>query len=91
MPLQVRAAPTCRLAPLLGAFTRWDAAHFLAAAREHGADYVDLFTGASDNGFRQAPDRYYARDGLHLSGAGYGSWYDRLTAATALPERLQTR
>ena len=32
--LQVRAAPTCRLAPLLGAFTRWDAAHFLAAARD---------------------------------------------------------
>jgi lysophospholipase L1-like esterase len=64
---------------------------FLAAARDHGVDYVDLFTGPGDNGFRQETDRYYARDGLHLSGAGYGTWYDRLTAATAVPERLQTR
>jgi lysophospholipase L1-like esterase len=79
------------VAPVYSARSRAVRDRFLAAAREHGADYVDLFTGAGDNGFRQAPDRYYARDGLHLSGAGYGSWYDRLTAATALPERLQTR
>lgn len=64
---------------------------FLAAAQKHDVDYVDLFTGPRDNSFRQEADRYYARDGLHLSGAGYGTWYDRLTAASALPERLQTR
>lgn len=72
------------LASILGAAA-------LAAARDHGVDYVDLFTGSGDNGFRQEPGRYYARDGLHLSGVGYGTWYDRLTAATALPERLQNR
>jgi lysophospholipase L1-like esterase len=61
---------------------------FAAAAEAHGADYVDLFAPAGDNPFARDPDRYYASDGLHLSGAGYGIWYERLRAATALPGHL---
>jgi lysophospholipase L1-like esterase len=79
------------VAPVYSARSRAVRDRFLAAARDHGVDYVDLFSGPGDNGFRQEAERYYARDGLHLSGAGYGTWYDRLTAATALPEQLQTR
>ena len=61
---------------------------FATAAETHGADYVDLFTAADDSPFARAPDRYYAHDGLHLSGAGYGIWYQRLRAGSALPECL---
>jgi lysophospholipase L1-like esterase len=61
---------------------------FAKAAESHGADYVDLFAPAGDNPFARDPDRYYASDGLHLSGDGYGIWYDRLRAATDLPDRL---
>mgnify|MGYP006270400927 CR=1 FL=1 len=64
---------------------------FAAAAARHGVAYVDLFADTGDNGFEKDPARYYARDGLHLSGAGYGLWYERLRAATALPERLADR
>jgi lysophospholipase L1-like esterase len=61
---------------------------FSAAAARHGADYVDLFSGAGIEQFDRNAEDYHAADGLHLSGEGYGIWYQRLTAATELPQRL---
>jgi lysophospholipase L1-like esterase len=63
---------------------------FAAAAAEHGIDYVDLFAPVKANPFAREPDRYYAPDGLHLSGAGYAVWYDRLRESTKLPAILET-
>ena len=79
------------LAPLFSARSREVRDRFARAAAAHGADYVDLFTGPGDRVFSEEPGRYYARDGLHLSGAGYGVWYEQLRAASALPERLENR
>lgn len=45
---------------------------FMATAQEHGVSYIDLFTKPDVFGTDIA--RYYAPDGLHLSGEGYGVW-----------------
>lgn len=63
---------------------------FAAAAQRHGVDYVDLFSPERTDPIEEAPQRHYASDGLHLSGAGYGVWYERLRDATALPGILET-
>lgn len=43
-----------------------------ATAREEGAAYVDLYNAPDP--FASDPARYYAPDGLHLSGDGYDFW-----------------
>ncbi|MBP9669389.1 MAG: SGNH/GDSL hydrolase family protein, partial [Candidatus Pacebacteria bacterium] len=43
---------------------------FMTTAKEHGVLYVDLFT--KPDVFTTDAARYYAPDGLHLSGEGYG-------------------
>lgn len=53
--------------------------HFITAAHEHGAAYVDLFV--LDDGFDVEPEKFYARDGLHLSGEGYAFWYAEVMKA----------
>lgn len=53
--------------------------HFMAAAQKHDVVYVDLFS-ASDP-FASDTERYYARDGLHLSKDGYGFWYEEVKKA----------
>lgn len=40
--------------------------------------YVDLMAGDSDALFKENPKKYYARDGLHLSDAGYLLWYKEI-------------
>lgn len=64
---------------------------FAAAARIHGAHHVDFFVenGAADP-FVKHPERYYARDGLHPSSAGYEVWYERLRTALPLDRWLTT-
>lgn len=47
---------------------------FMVAAQEHGAAYVDLYSAKDP--FATDPQRYYAADGLHLTGDGYGFWYE---------------
>jgi len=64
---------------------------FAEAARASGADYVDLFDDPKSELLQNDPSRYYAADGLHLSGEGYGIWYQQLSESTELPERLQSR
>jgi lysophospholipase L1-like esterase len=52
---------------------------FMAAASEYGAAYVDLYS-APLRMMGKDPARYYAPDGLHLTGEGYGLWFDYVKA-----------
>jgi lysophospholipase L1-like esterase len=54
-------------------------ARFMKTARAHGAIYVDLYR--VHDIFRSEPRRYYAPDGLHLTGEGYGCWFDKVKQA----------
>lgn len=47
-----------------------------ATAREEGVAYVDLYN--IPDPFASDPRRYYAPDGLHLTGDGYGFWEDEV-------------
>ena len=47
--------------------------------------FVDLDSGAADGDpFADDPQHFYAGDGLHPSGAGYGLWYDTLARQVPL-------
>jgi lysophospholipase L1-like esterase len=63
---------------------------FIEVAHDSGTDYVDLFGDSGSEIFQQDAKRYYAADRLHLSGEGYGIWYQQLRDATELPERLRS-
>jgi lysophospholipase L1-like esterase len=52
---------------------------FKSSSKRHGAVYVDLF--AAPDPFTADPVRYYAADGLHLTGEGYGFWYSEVEKA----------
>lgn len=45
------------------------------AAKNAQAEYVDLIDSTVGATLKQDPGRYYASDGLHLSGDGYGLWF----------------
>lgn len=49
---------------------------FMATAQKQNVLYVDLLGMSST--FNSEPGRYYAADMLHLTGAGYGVWFDKL-------------
>lgn len=55
---------------------------FLAAfeniAKANGALFVKLFQERQDDVFIRDVKKYYAADGLHLTGAGYKAWYDQI-------------
>lgn len=55
-----------------------------AIGRATGAAVVDLRLPAAVDPFLQQPQRYYAADGLHPNGAGYGLWFQRLQQAQVL-------
>lgn len=52
---------------------------FTETARKHNTLYIDLF--GTSNTFNADPDRFYAADMLHLSGDGYGVWFEKLEEA----------
>ncbi len=58
---------------------------FMARAEESGAAYVDLMAAKK---FQGTKGEFYARDGLHLSNAGYGFWFEeiRKTILSKWPE-----
>jgi lysophospholipase L1-like esterase len=66
--------------------TRVVRALFMELAAANNIDYVDLFDPRADNPFRREPAKYYARDGLHPSAAGYGEWFTRLMAVSSISE-----
>jgi len=43
--------------------------------------YVDLFNERKDEPFNKDPKRFYAKDGFHPSGDGYGIWYEKVREA----------
>lgn len=47
---------------------------FMAQAKKHNATYIDIFSQGDI--FGSDPNKYYAPDGLHLSGDGYGRWFE---------------
>ncbi len=61
---------------------------FMAAAAEAGIAYVDLYRPPAEDPFLTDPGRYYARDGLHPSAAGYGLWLEELLDGSGLADHL---
>jgi lysophospholipase L1-like esterase len=61
---------------------------FIAVSGEAGVDYVNLYDPGQDNPFLREPERYYAADGLHPAGPGYGAWFDELRRGSRLLECL---
>ncbi|MEK7181554.1 MAG: GDSL-type esterase/lipase family protein [Patescibacteria group bacterium] len=51
---------------------------FLAAAKRHGVEYVDLYAEKVGQVFRTDTARYYSKDMLHPSGDGYALWYEKV-------------
>lgn len=74
---------------LLSARTRAVREVLMAEAAKAGAHYVDLYRPPQRDPFVQEPRRYFAGDGLHPSGAGYGLWAEELLAQSALEDRLR--
>ena len=66
---------------LLTARSRAVRALYMKKAQELGVIYVDLFTERSNDLFLKDVPRYYAADGLHPSGDGYGWWYRKIREA----------
>lgn len=60
--------------------TEYLRAHFKALVEEKGGVYIDLYN--LPDPFQSDPERYYAPDGLHLSGDGYGIWAGYIIEAT---------
>lgn len=70
--------------PLLNAQSATLRRDFIGATSEYGAAYVDLYN-APLGMMGEDPKRYYAPDGLHLTGAGYGLWFEYVKAAIRKP------
>ena len=60
-----------------------------ALAVRHGVAYVDLWREVEDDPFRNDPARYYAADGLHLTGEGYAQWHGELVRQADLDRVLE--
>lgn len=71
--------------PVVGAFYSWQAKRYLTAfenvAKDRGVVFVDLYTTKENDLFSGMPEKYYAADGLHLSGAGYQYWHEQIRQA----------
>jgi lysophospholipase L1-like esterase len=65
---------------LFGWLWTWQAsrmrAQFMTVANADNIAYVDLYSAPDP--FNSDPVRYYAPDGLHLTGDGYGYWFDQV-------------
>jgi lysophospholipase L1-like esterase len=48
------------------------------AARASSAHYVDLIDSGVGAALKKHPELYYASDELHLSGEGYGLWFEEI-------------
>lgn len=64
------------IAPLMTARSLFLRSLFTSTAQKHNALYVDLLGMSSV--FDTDPGRYYAADMLHLTGSGYGVWFEKL-------------
>ncbi|MEX2515161.1 MAG: SGNH/GDSL hydrolase family protein [Candidatus Paceibacterota bacterium] len=48
-----------------------------AVAEDTGTLYIDFYRPRAEDPFYADPDKYYAADLFHPSGAGYGLWYEK--------------
>jgi hypothetical protein len=69
--------------PLFSWRSRRVRALYKEAAQKHKVIYVDLYTKHADDPFYPDYGRFYAADSLHLNGAGYAIWYEKITSAIA--------
>jgi lysophospholipase L1-like esterase len=53
---------------------------FQEVAAQYSIGYVDVYHPRARDPFLKAPERFYATDGIHLSGSGYRSWYQQVQA-----------
>lgn len=60
---------------------------YLEETNRFQATYVDLATKKMDDLFANDPKRYYAPDYLHLTGEGYGLWYQAIIEALPTGDR----
>lgn len=51
---------------------------YIEAAKNTHAEYVDLVNSTVGDALKRDPELYYASDDLHLSGEGYGLWFDEI-------------
>ncbi|MEI7709135.1 MAG: SGNH/GDSL hydrolase family protein [bacterium] len=51
---------------------------YIKIAKEYRVHYIDLIDSPAAEFLRTNPDLYYADDKLHLSGAGYGLWFNEI-------------
>lgn len=66
---------------ILSARTRQVRNIYKEAATRFGAIYIDLYASRRDDPFLKDTGRFYAPDGLHLTGEGYTIWYEKIRAA----------
>lgn len=68
--------------PVTGAWYTWQTRKvresFLETTEAAGVGYADLYAAGVNEQFAADPDQYYAADGFHPSGAGYGLWFEVL-------------
>lgn len=50
---------------------------FGAVAEKAGVEYIDLYRARKFDPFYKNPEKFYAADKFHPSGAGYGLWYGK--------------
>lgn len=51
---------------------------FEKIAEEKDVAFVDIYNSPKSIKFEENPNKYYAPDKLHLSGEGYGLWYEEI-------------
>lgn len=61
---------------------------YAAAAREHGAQYIEFFHKRGDCPLMGDPARYFARDGFHPSNDCYAYAFDEIMKSTPIATRL---
>jgi lysophospholipase L1-like esterase len=61
---------------------------FIKAAGAAGAEYIDLFREKGADPFYADAKKYYARDFLHPSSAGYRIWYTELRKQSTMTNTL---
>ncbi|WP_439101278.1 SGNH/GDSL hydrolase family protein [Congregibacter sp.] len=87
---EARAAPW-PLSLLLSYRSRLVRDVFADAARRRNVEFLDLLALSEEgNPFEDNSERYYARDGLHPSSAGYAVWYENLLSAVPLAQWLES-
>jgi lysophospholipase L1-like esterase len=66
------------LSPILSKRSKEVRDVYQSLAIKYKANYVNLIDSPVSKKLRSDPEKYYANDLLHLSGEGYGLWFDEI-------------